>query len=384
MSDTLVTLLKQRYSIEQRIHQLNTTEIAESKRGDADAMAARLEDALNHINEGIRSIKRNMGAWKDVQSRKAMDVGRPKSYRQPGERPKADDREETDRLMQQFLAKGGKIKKESSDSSQEPDHEVNMARSDLHRAAHASIALSKMLSHISEQQGLEGWVQAKITKAADYLDTVYHYLEYEMKDVSEATYGPGEDPNQPVQAPGAPQQNPNQAKPGQTSPTPPAGGASPGGGTPGMVKMAKMGPDKKPQGTPIMVRSTDIASKQKAGYFVIGESKEEKKVVHCSQCGKGFSGGGLKPPYHTGFSHCKDHKGMKIVAEDASAGASSAGAMGGSPTGFASGGIGMQKRKKKKFEEVEETVEKEEGPKFTGYWKGKDKDRPGKKMVGGD
>jgi hypothetical protein len=28
---------------------------------------------------------------------------------------------------------------------------------------------------------LEGWVQAKITKAADYLASVYHYLEYEMK-----------------------------------------------------------------------------------------------------------------------------------------------------------------------------------------------------------
>ena len=28
---------------------------------------------------------------------------------------------------------------------------------------------------------LEGWVQAKITKSADYIASVYHYLEYEMK-----------------------------------------------------------------------------------------------------------------------------------------------------------------------------------------------------------
>ncbi len=28
---------------------------------------------------------------------------------------------------------------------------------------------------------LDGWVQAKITKAADYIASVYHYLEYEMK-----------------------------------------------------------------------------------------------------------------------------------------------------------------------------------------------------------
>jgi len=47
------------------------------------------------------------------------------------------------------------------------------------------------------------------------------------------------------------------------------------------------------------------------------DSKDEPKtkVVHCSQCGKGFSGGGLKAPHHTGFSHCKDHKGMKVISE---------------------------------------------------------------------
>jgi hypothetical protein len=282
-----------------------------------------------------------------------------------------------------------------------------------------------------------------------------------------------------------------------------------------MVKMAKLGPDKKPQGTPLMVRNTDIATKQKQGFFVIGESKQivsegslkdflgpfsanglwvsdrrgnsvlevtkhgslakevanalnkvggigestdkpKANVVHCSQCGKGFSAAGLKPPHHTGFSHCKDHKGMKVIAEDASGGASSAGGIAssmGNGTGFASGGIGMQKRKKKKFgegffgiddsvkgkiqnivsklsdepgnwdfrsqtftdvgmqalkdtlnnnpkfikyalgltskdyeESVEEGASEKEGqgPKFTGYWKGKDKGRPGKKMVGGD
>jgi hypothetical protein len=34
---------------------------------------------------------------------------------------------------------------------------------------------------IGEDQELEGWVQAKITKAADYIASVYHYMEYEMK-----------------------------------------------------------------------------------------------------------------------------------------------------------------------------------------------------------
>jgi len=61
-----------------------------------------------------------------------------------------------------------------------PDHEVQMARSELYRAGKCAIELHNMLKRFSEQQGLEGWVQAKITKAADYLESVYHYLDYEM------------------------------------------------------------------------------------------------------------------------------------------------------------------------------------------------------------
>lgn len=60
-----------------------------------------------------------------------------------------------------------------------PDnHEAKMARADLFKLAQYSFKLFKM---ISEQQELEGWVQAKITKAADYIASVYHYMEYEMK-----------------------------------------------------------------------------------------------------------------------------------------------------------------------------------------------------------
>ena len=62
---------------------------------------------------------------------------------------------------------------------QKPDnHEAAMARADLYKCANYSFKLFKM---IQEGQELEGWVQAKITKAADYIASVYHYMEYEMK-----------------------------------------------------------------------------------------------------------------------------------------------------------------------------------------------------------
>jgi len=66
----------------------------------------------------------------------------------------------------------------------EQDHEVQMARADLYKLAKYSIQLHDMLKGISEEQGLEGWVQAKITKAADYISSVKHYLEYEQSPMN--------------------------------------------------------------------------------------------------------------------------------------------------------------------------------------------------------
>jgi hypothetical protein len=60
----------------------------------------------------------------------------------------------------------------------EDNNEGSMARAELYRAAKYSMKLFQM---IQENQDLEGWVQSKITKAADYLDSVYHYMEYQTK-----------------------------------------------------------------------------------------------------------------------------------------------------------------------------------------------------------
>lgn len=58
------------------------------------------------------------------------------------------------------------------------DHEAMMARAELYKAAKYAMKLFKM---IREGDELEGWVSAKITKAADYLDSVAHYMEYHQE-----------------------------------------------------------------------------------------------------------------------------------------------------------------------------------------------------------
>lgn len=61
------------------------------------------------------------------------------------------------------------------------DHEVQMARSDLYKIAKYAIKLHELLKNVTEEEGLEGWQQAKITKAADYMGTIFHSLEYDQK-----------------------------------------------------------------------------------------------------------------------------------------------------------------------------------------------------------
>lgn len=57
------------------------------------------------------------------------------------------------------------------------DHEVEMAKSDLYQAGKNAVKVYELIKDLSEEQGLEGWVQEKIIKAADYLNTVREYLE---------------------------------------------------------------------------------------------------------------------------------------------------------------------------------------------------------------
>ena len=60
----------------------------------------------------------------------------------------------------------------------EIDHEGAMAKADLFKLGQYSY---KLFKKIQDDDQLESWVQAKITKAADYITSVYHYLEFEMK-----------------------------------------------------------------------------------------------------------------------------------------------------------------------------------------------------------
>jgi hypothetical protein len=69
------------------------------------------------------------------------------------------------------------------------DHEAKMARADCYKLAKYS---AKLFHMIEEGEELDGWVAAKITKAADYISSVYHYLEYEKMARESIDLGPRE------------------------------------------------------------------------------------------------------------------------------------------------------------------------------------------------
>ena len=60
--------------------------------------------------------------------------------------------------------------------------EIDMAGRELLKAQEYAAKLSQMVPALP---GLDGWVASKITKASDYLSSVFHFLDYEMNEKSE-------------------------------------------------------------------------------------------------------------------------------------------------------------------------------------------------------
>ena len=56
------------------------------------------------------------------------------------------------------------------------DYEGGMAKSQLLKMKKYAMDLCDM---IEDETQLEAWVQAKLTKASDYMSSVFHYLEYQ-------------------------------------------------------------------------------------------------------------------------------------------------------------------------------------------------------------
>jgi len=82
----------------------------------------------------------------------------------------------------EVIEKGDSMKNNKNDKLKEgvldaADEDGWMAKEQLYKTAQYAIKLHQL---IGDTDNLEPWIQAKITKAADYLSSIKHYMEYEQ------------------------------------------------------------------------------------------------------------------------------------------------------------------------------------------------------------
>jgi hypothetical protein len=96
--------------------------------------------------------------------------------------PKFAGKSKSERTKMALGAYYGMHPEKSKKMEEEADFEFDMARNEL---ATADRAISRLMTHLKGEGQLEAWVQSKITKGSDYLDTVADYMDSKMNEESE-------------------------------------------------------------------------------------------------------------------------------------------------------------------------------------------------------
>ena len=73
------------------------------------------------------------------------------------------------------------------DINEADDHEISMARGELEAISDKALKLSSILQGKTDKDNIEAWVQSKITKAKDYINSVADYMEYNPDMANEET-----------------------------------------------------------------------------------------------------------------------------------------------------------------------------------------------------
>jgi hypothetical protein len=145
---------------------------------DADtAVVGRAKMGITDVDEGSDKSPHDCGVVDGYYGR------RPDPYKiEMGKRVKLTDIAEIKEYMAGYNddSVGSKNYEEGIDitSSSQPDHEASMAKGELYNV----VKNAKELFHMIEDgENLEGWVASKITRAADYINTVHDYMMYEKQ-----------------------------------------------------------------------------------------------------------------------------------------------------------------------------------------------------------
>ena len=134
----------------------------------------------NSLNEGaMKQLSMDLKELKDEEFKKKYNMTKQEARKNLSAKPeqvKEARLEEEDVVL--VPGQGRKMKTGFvPHGKSRVDHEVEMARSDLLSAAKNAESIYRMIESTTEDEGLQGWVQEKIIKANDYLNSVREYLE---------------------------------------------------------------------------------------------------------------------------------------------------------------------------------------------------------------
>lgn len=92
--------------------------------------------------------------------------------------PNAETNQQLSPVQQTIISKKHEEECECSDclSGEKGNDNVEMAKNELYNTVHHAIEIYNLLK---SSNNVEAWVSSKITKAADYLNSIKHYLDYE-------------------------------------------------------------------------------------------------------------------------------------------------------------------------------------------------------------
>jgi len=167
---------------------LYASEPEAAKEGSSQGVKDRAEGIYQAITKDLKAVKNAIKNHKkdaqDVLYGRAVNIAKNQVQPMNEERLKKAIKNVTEKLKggQKKLDanKNGKIDAEDfkllKKVHEEIDYEGEMAKSELYRLVDNA---KKLMSMLDDDTQLEGWVQSKITKANDYINSVTQYLEYQ-------------------------------------------------------------------------------------------------------------------------------------------------------------------------------------------------------------
>lgn len=133
------------------------------------AILDRAEDIYQAMKKssGRNAVKRYGADAEDVLRGRAMNIAK--------KQVKMSNEDKLKEIIKKKLATPPSINEKKA-IKEEADYEGEMAKSELYRIIENAEELFQILDDNTQ---LEAWVQSKITKAADYLNSVTQYLKYQ-------------------------------------------------------------------------------------------------------------------------------------------------------------------------------------------------------------